>query len=179
MSIKTEKIFDLTCAIRPSKGRIADSITSEGTSLEIQLGQKALDVLFEIGFEEGDDLTDVRLVDIVSVPGGGPKIAKEILRFRESKLRKVFSVHCTKEEHLTVLQYLISCSRVRTQNVIVTINPQTILEFVNLSSEAILSTKNCGKETYDEIFGFQSEIRKILDANPNTSHDQLMDAIAS
>ncbi len=168
-----------TSTARPSKSRVVGETTPVNLVHKVKLGQKALDVLYEIGFEEGDDLTDVRLVDIVSVPGGGPKVVKEILQFRERIIRMDPSLAFTPQEHLEILKQLMAVSRVRTQNVIVTMNPQTVSEFVNLSSEVILSTKNCGRETYDELFGLQSEIRKILEANPNASHDQLIDAIAS
>ncbi|MEI7986012.1 MAG: hypothetical protein WCI55_10325 [Armatimonadota bacterium] len=166
-------------SLRPSEGRSVVPDTTTNLIHEVKLGQKALDVLYEIGFEEGDDLTDVLLVDIVSVPGGGPKVAKEILQFRESKLTREFSLKFTQDEHWTILHQLISISRVRTQNVITRMNPQTVIEFVNLSSEFILSTRCCGRETYDEVFGLQCDMRKILLKNPNVSYEQLMEAIAS
>jgi hypothetical protein len=177
--MSNSNINELSTTIRSLENRIVVESTPNKVSPITLLSHKALNVLYEIGFEEEDDLTDLLLVDIVSVPGGGPKIAKEILRFRESKCRKEFSQVFTQEENWTVLQFLISISRVRTKNVIASMSPQTVIEFVNLSWETILATRSCGRETYDQIFGLQSELRWILVENPNISANQLLEKIAS
>ena len=179
MPMKTSNHKTPTTAEPSLTARSAVVMSSHLSPHPIQLGVKALDVLYEIGFEDGDDLTDVSLVDIVSVPGGGPKIAKEILNFRESTLRSEFSLGFTQEEHWKVLHSILSLCRERAKNIIVQLKPRTVPEFINFGWEDILSTRSCGRETFDQIFSLQSEVRKILTQNQDISSEDLRIKIVS
>lgn len=167
-----------SAAARLSTSRLAAPDPLSSQFRPAILSPKALDVLYELGFEEGDDLTDVSLVDIVSVPGGGPKIAEEILRFRESSLTKVLHLDFTPDEHRIILESILSSFKVRAKNVMVGLNPQTVQEFLNISWRTLLSARSCGRETFDHIFELQCDLRRTFAEYPDISCENLITLLA-
>lgn len=143
-------------------------------SSHTRLSERAEDILYEIGFEIGDDLESVSMVDVVSVPGGGPKIVKEIFDFRHQNLNNSVQVQISQQEEKGALGLLIDGLKVRPKRVLTSLNIQTLEEFVKLHWTTILQAHSCGRETFDLIIELQNRVRKLLLNNPNPTYEQLL-----
>ena len=61
----------------------------------------------------------------------------------------------------------------RAAHVIAAFEIKSVVEFLKLDWEAILESKNCGRQTFDQILRLQDFIRKILTDAPSISAQSL------